>query len=65
MMHERSSFPGLTAPAAWAASICGSESPIAPRAPTWRKSRRVTPLQDTGRLAAAIAACREAATTGC
>ena len=45
MMHARSSAPGLTAPAAWAANHCGRPKPIAPSVPTCKKSRRVTPLQ--------------------
>src|SRR4051812_35734032 len=45
MMQARSSFPGLTAPAARADSNCGKENPRAPRVPTWRKSLRLTPLQ--------------------
>src|SRR6185369_9129601 len=44
MMAERSSRP-ITRPAAFAPKKSASEKPIAPSAPTFRKSRRVVPLQ--------------------
>src|SRR5262249_11316427 len=44
MMQERSSCPGFTTPAARAAMWSGRERPMAPKVPTCRKSRRVTPL---------------------
>ena len=45
MMHERSSCPGLTAPAALRGHQLREREPDGSQAPTWRKSRRVTPSQ--------------------
>src|SRR5687768_6245058 len=43
MITAFSSLPLLIAPAALNAARCERLSPIAPRVPTWRKSRRVIP----------------------
>ena len=40
IMHARSSCPGRTAPASFAASSCGSDNPAAPNTPTCKNSRR-------------------------
>src|ERR1043166_5565026 len=45
IMTAFSSLPLVTAPMAWRAANLDKESPMAPRAPTWRKSRRVMPSQ--------------------
>src|SRR6266481_1303599 len=45
MMQDFSSLPLATAPSAWSAAYLESVSPIAPKAPTCRKSRRLIPSQ--------------------
>ena len=55
MMQERFSWPGRTFPSLAALTYCGSDSPAAASAPTWRKSRRLGPLPQSRALSPGFA----------